>query len=152
MKRDKRTCEYPVIHNLIQRSMLSPPGILSCTRMLFVLRESDGVSQGYSEKRTCRFHWASRKKERCRSGRSRRKGFEDAVPDSSSEPAMERTDPVRVRFEIAVFGENTASFFHVVPGEKPSLCSGIGGRHYLRHARSAHGGRGTVRPRRVECL
>jgi len=38
---------------------------------------------------------------------------------------MERTDPVRVRFEIAVFGENTASFFHVVPGEKPSLCSGI---------------------------
>jgi hypothetical protein len=24
-----------------------------------------------------------------------------------------------VRFEIAVFGESTARFFHVVPGEKP---------------------------------
>ena len=61
------------------------------------------------EKKTCRFHLGVPEEREMLERADPEEGYlRIAVPDSSSEPAMRRTDPVRVISEIAMFGESTA--------------------------------------------
>jgi hypothetical protein len=96
--------------------------------MLFVLRlrEFDGASQGYSERRRpVDFTVYAGRKRDVGVGRSRRKGFEDRATGFIVGAAMRRTgSSKRVISEITMFGEQ-GDFSTRCQENKPSLCSAV---------------------------